>query len=86
MNNVFQKVIFWLMVVVGILASTTITALQLLPFGMFVVFASLKFWGKKDTTVAILVLSVIMLLANLAIQSWFDVALWACTIVAFHKE
>lgn len=83
----YKKVMFWLAVVFAVgIPFAGATAVQLLPFGIFIGLAMLNLWGKKDTAVAIVVLSAIMLFINVAAFSLPDIIFWVLAGLAFLKK
>lgn len=59
------------------------TALQILPFSIFALLGYMQLYAKKDVRLWIVLLSALMILINLSIVSWVDVAAWIFTIIVF---
>jgi len=82
-----KKASFWIMVVVTILCAIgEATGLQLLPLALASGLIGFDVYGKKDMRVAILVTSILMVLINLSLLSWIDVALWVFIAIVFSKK
>jgi hypothetical protein len=79
-----KSVMMVLMAVLGVLSAIGgSTGLQLLPMFVFVVWAYLDLRMKKDYSVAILVLALLMVIINVVVDdpSLMDIVVWA--MVAF---
>ena len=86
-NNMFKKVMFYVGIVLAILAVFVATALQVLPFAIALILMGITIYGKKDLRLWIIVLSVIMLLINITPPpSFIDVIYWGLVIWAFARK
>ena len=83
-----KKILFWLVLALVVLGSVSnlIFPIQILPFSILVVLMALKIWGKKNTVLGIVTLSILMVLLNIVVESWVDVVLWAGIGLAFYEE
>jgi len=73
-------------ILTGLAALGGATGMQLLPLGIALGLMYMIVYQGKKWSIPLEVIAILMLLINLTIFSWIDIATWGLVIFAFAKE
>lgn len=86
-NMIAIQVMFWLWTILTIFAVIGgVTLLQILPIAGIIYVLSVYIWAGKKLTVTGIVLSIVMILANIIVASWLDILFWVATLIILIKN
>jgi hypothetical protein len=86
-NMIVIQVMFWLWTILAVFAVIGgVTLLQFLPVAGIITILAVYIWAGKKLTVTGLVLSIVMILANLIVASWIDILFWVATLIILIKN